>query len=104
MKPTTQGSRKRGKRITWKDGDGNIVDLTGAIITARIQNVATGAVVASDGTFSIVAPGTNGVFTWAFGANDIATAGDYKVQFTATYPDALIERTYADTWTVLAAV
>lgn len=104
MKSVIQGSRKRGKRIQWLDDDRQAPDLTSAVITARIINMRTGVAFNSDGAFAVVNPGTQGIFTWAFGTLDTATAGDFYVQFTATYPDTLIERTYQDTLTVLPAI
>lgn len=103
MRPNVQGARRRGKLLTWKDEDGTPVDLTGAIITAIIINQRSGVAVASDGTFTLVTP-LSGIFTWAFGVQDVATAGDYRVQFTATYADSRVERTFADTWVLYPAL
>lgn len=78
------GAKRPSQIITWTDDEGNAFDLTGAAITARIRNRTTYATVASDGTFTIT-NASSGVFRWDYGATDVATAGLYEVQFTATF-------------------
>ena len=97
-----QGARLPGRQLTWSRSDGTAEDLTGATITARMQNKATG--VASDvtGTLTVI-DAANGVFTWALSAADVATVGDFDLQFTASY-GSLAARTYKADWSVRAAI
>ncbi len=98
-----QGARHTAQQITWKDADGAVVDLTGATITARIRAKALKTIsFTSDGVFTLVAAGANGVFTWKYSANDIATAGKYEVQFKAAYTD--YDLTLTTDWEVLEAI
>jgi len=99
-----QGAKRPSQLITWTDQDGNAVDLTGATITARIRNMATGATVAADGAFVLVTP-SNGVFRWDYGTTDVATAGFYKVTFTATFASGVTPaKTLSEKWVVHEAV
>lgn len=95
-----QGAKRPSQQITWQDQDGNAVDLSGATITARIRNQATGVVRAADGTFTLITP-TAGVFRWDYGTNDVGTAGHFVVQFTAAYGSGTTPgRTITGKWTV----
>lgn len=80
-----QGARRPSQTITWADGDGAPVDLTGATITARIRGTApASAARAADGSF-VITSAAGGVFRWDYGVADVATAGRYQVQFTAVF-------------------
>lgn len=98
------GAQRPSQTITWSDEDGDALDLTGATITARLRSRLTGEAIDSDGTFTITdAP--DGVFTWAYGEDDVETAGDYDVQFTATYgSEPSPARTKAALWTIHEAI
>ena len=78
------GAKRPSQTITWPDDEGNVFDLTGATIPARIRNRSSYVTVASDGTFTITNAAA-GVFRWDYGAVDVTTAGLYEVQFTATF-------------------
>lgn len=82
-----QGGKRPSQTITWGDEDGAPLDLSGATITARIRNRATGVAVDSDGTFTVT-NGASGQFRWDYGTNDVATAGRFEVQFTAVFGTA----------------
>lgn len=99
-----QGAKRPSQLITWLDQDGDPVDLTGATITARIRNTATGATVAADGTF-VLTSASLGVFRWDYGTTDVATAGFFKVTLNAAYGnDPTPGRTLSEKWTVHEAV
>lgn len=99
-----QGAKRPSQLITWTDQDGNAVDLTGATITARIRNTATGLTVAADGTFTLT-NASLGVFRWDYGTTDVTTAGFHRVTFTAAYATGTTPaRTLSEKWTVHEAV
>lgn len=103
LRKAVQSASHTGQRITFDREDGNPVDLTGATVTARIKNVETGAVVDSDGAFAVPVTAKMNQFLWAYGTTDVATAGRYTVQFTATYPDTTAERSFHEPWEVVEA-
>lgn len=78
------GAKRPSQSITWTDEDGNAFDLTGATITSRIRNRSSYVTTASDGTFTITSAAA-GTFRWDYSTADVATAGLYEVQFTATF-------------------
>lgn len=95
-----KGARKIAQQITWTDEDGTAVNLTGTTITAVIRNKNNkGSVRAADGAFSLVTP-ASGIFSWAYGSADTGTAGEFEVQFTATYADTLKELSLLMDWEV----
>lgn len=99
-----EGARRPSQTITWADDAGTPLDLTGAVITARIRNRSSSTVAASTGTFAIT-DAANGVFRWDYSADDVATAGRYEVQFTATFGTApTTARTITANWRVLEAI
>lgn len=94
-----RGARHTVQRITWADAEGDPQDLTGATLTGRIGNRSLNETRLIDGTLTITdAP--NGVFTWAYGAVDVGTAGDYLVQFVAAYGDGKNDKTLIEPWRV----
>ena len=94
-----QNARHTGLTITWSDESGTAVDLTGATITGYKKNKSTKTVTALGGALSL-SDAANGVFTWAYGATDVATPGVYEVQFLATFGVNDIEKTLLETWRV----
>lgn len=103
LAPAVEGATHTAQEVTWLYDDGDPVNLTDATITGFKRNTRTGAVTALDGTFNITdAP--NGVFTWAYGAGDVAAYGTYLVQFLATYGVGDVEKTQMEQWTVLPAI
>ena len=97
-----QGARHTAQRITWQDADGDPLNLTGATLSGRRLDLATGTAAALDGTLVIV-DAEAGVFTWDYGANDVAVGGVFNVQFTATF-DGEADRTLAELWEVHEAL
>jgi TRAP-type mannitol/chloroaromatic compound transport system substrate-binding protein len=99
-----QGARRPSQTITWTDENGTALDLSGATITARIRNTTSNVAAASDGAFTVVTA-ASGIFRWDYSAADVATAGDFEVQFTATYGSAPTPaRTIVAPWSVLRAI
>lgn len=95
-----QGATRPQQQITWTDADGDAVNLTGATITAIIRDRTTFGTAASTGTLALTTP-ASGVFTWTYGSADVATAGVYDVQFTASYSGTPTpERTLIEKWVV----
>jgi len=90
--------------ITWTRGDDTPENLTGATLTGKIRDNTTGVVRAIVGALTVT-DGANGVFTWAYDADDVATAGRFMVQFTATFAAAPSPaRTIASEWFVYEAL
>lgn len=96
---TIRGATHTGLQLTWKRADGSAVDLTGGTITGRMKS-ADGVVRAITGSLMVVAPPTNGVFRWMFAEADVAVAGVFFVQFTATYGDGSDDHTFVDSWMI----
>jgi hypothetical protein len=51
-----EGATHTAQQITWVDGDGDPLNLTGATITARIKDLDTGTARAATGTMEVVTP------------------------------------------------
>jgi len=99
-----QGARRPSQTITWTDDNGAPLDLSGAVITARIRNTTSNQTAASDGTFTVVTA-ASGIFRWDYSPADVATAGDFEVQFTATFTAGLTPaRTIVAPWSVLKSI
>lgn len=95
-----QGATRPTQLITWTRADGAPLNLTGALITGRIYNLATRRSRDIAGSLSVTDPGA-GRFTWSYGNDDIAEAGQFEVQFTASYPESPSPaRTFLQAWTV----
>lgn len=96
------GSLRPSQVITWTDGDGDALDLTGATITGKLRNAA-GVVRSIAGSLTLT-DADSGVFTWAYHADDVV-AGQYQVQFTASYGSgATPARTIVTEWLVHEAI
>jgi len=94
-----QGSRWPAQQVTWTPEGGGGAVLTGAAITGKIRN-ASGQTRAVAGTITVT-DGPGGVFTWQYAAEDVAEAGIFNVQFTATWPDGLTPgKTFIAPWIV----
>src|SRR3989304_2867247 len=97
-----QGARYIPQQITWTDEDGTAVNLTGATLTGKLKNMATGGITSNDGTLAIgTAPA--GIFSWTYGSLDGGTVGNFSVQFIATYAGPLTEKTLTEPWRVYDA-
>lgn len=99
-----QGATRPSQSITWTRGNDTPEVLTGATLTGVIQNKQTLLSRAIAGTLTVT-NGANGVFTWDYAAGDVATAGHFNVQFTATFEDApTVAKTYVIEWEVKSAL
>ena len=97
-----QGATHTAQQINWVDGDGDPLNLTGATVTARILDLATGTARAATGTMEVIdAPA--GLFSWVYSAADVTTAGAFNVQFVATF-GATSDKSLAELWEVEAAI
>lgn len=79
------GAKRPSQTITWLYGSGDAVDLTGATITGYIRSRAGATRDIAGGL--VVIDAAAGMFRWDYHANDVATAGHYTVQFTATFAE-----------------
>lgn len=104
LSAAVQGARRPSQTITWADNDGTPLDLSGATITARIRNTTTDQTTPSDGAFTVVTA-ASGIFRWDYSTADVATSGEFEVQFTATFENAPTPaRTIAEPWLVFASI
>lgn len=97
------GATRPGQVVTWLRGDGTPENLTGATLSGKIRNeagvtrVIVGALTVTDAAA--------GKFTWDYAAGDVATAGTFSVQFTATFAEApTIAKTMIGQWVVEASL
>lgn len=98
------GAVRPNQSITWEDGDGIPLDLTGAVITGKKRNLSSQVTANIEGTLTVT-NATAGIFVWAYAANEVAVAGDFAVQFTATFPNAPSPaRSWKADWSVLEAL
>lgn len=79
-----QFSVRPAQRITWTDGAGTALDITGATMTGYIQP-SSGAARAITGALTVI-DGAAGIFEWQYSAADVAEAGKFEVTFVATFP------------------
>jgi predicted MFS family arabinose efflux permease len=94
-----QGSRWPAQQVTWTLKGGGVANLSGAVLTGKIRN-ASGVTRAVAGAFTVT-DGPAGVFVWQYAAEDVADAGIFKVQFTATWADGLTPgKTFIAPWIV----
>lgn len=78
-----QGALRPSQIVTWLRSDDSPEDLTGATLTGTIRNSA-GVVRAITGTLSVTTA-ASGIFTWAYSAADVTSAGNFTVQFSAAF-------------------
>ena len=98
------GATRPSQLITWTRVDGNIETLTGATLTGKIRDRATGTTRAIAGTLTVT-DGAAGVFRWDYHANDVATAGAFDVQFVAAFASGQTPaKTFLAQWTVAEAL
>lgn len=62
------------------DSTGTAVDISSATITAKVENINTGAEIVDDGTCYIT-NGTSGYFEYRFADGETNTAGSYAIEF-----------------------
>lgn len=98
-----QGALRPSQIITWTRSDDSPENLTGATLSGKIRNeagvtrVIVGALTVTDAAA--------GKFTWDYAAGDVATAGTFSVQFTATFAETpTIAKTMIGQWVVEASL
>lgn len=98
------GALRPSQVISWLDGDGAPVNLTGATLTGKIRSELTGDVRDIAGTLTVT-DAAAGVFVWDYAPADVAESGCFVVQFTATYGSPPSPgRTIAEPWEVYGAL
>lgn len=103
LAPAIQNATRPSQIITWTRGDNSPENLTNAVITGKIYDANTNISRAVTGDLSITTA-ASGVFTWAYSAADVLTAGAFEVQFTATFSLApTVAKTLSERWHVLVA-
>lgn len=73
---------------TLKDGDENLIDLTGASVRFHMRTV--GGSVVTDSAAVVVTAGS-GLVRYDWQAADTDTVGSYQAEFEVTYADGTIE-------------
>lgn len=97
------GALRPSQVITWLRGDDTPEVLTGATLTGKIRDTA-GGVRNIAGTLTVT-DGANGAFRWDYHADDVASAGNYTVQFTATFgTNPTPAKTIVSPWYVLESL
>lgn len=99
-----QGANRPSQTVTWLRSDGDPQDLTSADMTGFIRNKKTGDTRPIGGTVTVTS-GTAGVFVWTYGTADLVSAGDFEVQFVATFSqDPTTAKSIIADWTVERAL
>lgn len=79
-------------------------DLTGAVLSGWLLNRGTETLKPITGTLTVTEP-LLGEFLWELSEGDVDTAGDYDVEFQATYADGPSPaKTFPVRWRVLETV
>lgn len=97
----TEGTTHLQMRVPWADQDGDAVDLTGATLTGLLLDLGTKVSRTIVGTLAKDAS-VDSDMLWTLDAADVA-AGNYEVQFTATFTSKPLV-TFRATWNVEAAI
>jgi hypothetical protein len=95
-----QGAIRPAQQITWSREDGTAEDLSGATLTGFIRSQRTGTTRAIAGTLALTTA-ASGIFTWTYAAADVVDAGNFDVQFVATFgSDPTPAKTFTTKWVV----
>ena len=105
LENANQGARHTVQQITWTRTDGTAQNLTGATLTGRIFEIhdpdAPGRAI--DGALALVTA-ASGIFSWTYGATDVASHGKFQVQFKATYDGGSYDLSDPADWEVIRAL
>lgn len=100
------GGRRPSLLVTWyQEGTTTPENLTGATLTGKIRRgVGSGTTESITGTLTVT-DAEAGVFRWDFSAADVATVGNFEVQFTATFGVGQSPaKTFVTRWDVVEAL
>lgn len=98
------GATRPSQVITWLQDDGTAEVLTDATLSGKLRSKRTGIVSDVVGDLTVT-DGANGEFTWDYHADDVAVAGFFDVQFTATFGSSPSPaRTVSAMWEVKEAL
>lgn len=94
-----KGGLRPSAELTWTTADGEALDLTGATLIGEIS-AGDGTSRAIEGSLTVTGA-TSGEFRWDYAAEDVAEAGKWIVQFTASFASGQTPaKTAQQTWTV----
>lgn len=77
-------------RATLKDGDDDVIDLTGATVRFHMRTIG-GTTAKVDSAVTVISPATSGIVQYDWVADDTDTIGTYQAEFEVTYSDSRIE-------------
>jgi hypothetical protein len=80
IEPWFVGQTGPALTIYWKKSDNSILDITGGTQTGTITKLGGSITASLAGSFS-VSSGTDGIGTYAWHANDVASAGTFVLRF-----------------------
>lgn len=83
-----QNDRRPNLQATLKDGDGDVVSLTGATV---VFSMAAAGVVKVDNAAATLSDASGGVVYYAWAAGDTDTPGVYDGEFEVTFSDGTVE-------------
>jgi hypothetical protein len=77
-------------QATLKDGDGDVINLTDAIVRFHMREIGE-TTTTTDASATVVSPATSGVVQYNWAADDTDTVGSYQAEFEVEYGDGSIE-------------
>lgn len=100
-----KGGTRPSPLITWyQDNTTTPETLTGATLTGFIYRGSGQDTVAIEGNLTVI-DGPGGIFRWDLDAADVAEAGNFYVQFVATFASGQSPaKTFATRWRVAEAL
>ncbi len=99
-----QGATRPPPVIQWTREGAGAEDLSGATLAGKIRSRATNETRPIAGALTVV-DGAAGMLRWDYDAADVAQAGNFDVQFTASFAaGASPARTFVARWVVAEAL
>ena len=77
-------------RAILKDGDGVVIDLTGATVRFHMKPVGT-TTASIDSSATVINPSTSGIVQYDWDNGDTDTVGSYKAEFEVTFAGGAVE-------------
>lgn len=84
--PLYVGQTHKPLSVTWLDDSNVALNLTTAALSVRFGGIGSSTSFLGTGTFNVTS-NVLGTFTYTFSALDVAKAGNWQLQFIATYGD-----------------